>query len=566
MYCSIQQLVYAKYAPLVHERHFALSGRLGRRLPLTALVLAHACLLGAGISRADAAAPAASSAGTSLFIREYVVRGNTVLQNAEIEDAVYPFVGPDRSADDIEKARQALEKLYQDKGFQTVQVVIPEPLKAGAVYLQVVEATVGRLRVVGSNYSSLREIKKEASSLQEGAVPNFNDVRKDLVTLNQIPHRVITPALKAGKDPGTVDVDLQVKDQLPITASLAVNNDHSVNTTPLRLNMAASYDNLWQQGHSIALSFQVAPGRPSDAELFNASYLAPFVGTPYSLQVTALKSDSNVSTDGAVTVLGKGVDIGLRGIMTLPGSERFAHSIQAGLDYKHFDENLNLGAASGAAIITPVTYFPFTVAYNAYLRERTATDNLSVSLNFASPRIGSNTSEFDAKRIYARGGAFYVRAEYDRTQDLPGKFQLFAKAQAEIADQPLIANDQFALGGTDSVRGYFVADYLADTGVSGTIEFRTPSLASLLFAPADKDAAEQSEIRFLAFLDGGTGETHQPLPGQLSGVSLLSAGLGATAKILGHVDGSIILAVPLISTGATRSSSRQILFNVGTEY
>ena len=42
-------------------------------------------------------------------VEEYRVEGNSVLPDATVEDAVYPFLGEARSANDIESARAALE-------------------------------------------------------------------------------------------------------------------------------------------------------------------------------------------------------------------------------------------------------------------------------------------------------------------------------------------------------------------------------------------------------------------------------------------------------------------------
>ncbi len=68
-----------------------------------------------------------SQAGVgSLFIREIRIKGATKLPTGEVEEAVYPYLGPGRSEADVEQARAALEKAYQDKGFQTVSVSIPQ--------------------------------------------------------------------------------------------------------------------------------------------------------------------------------------------------------------------------------------------------------------------------------------------------------------------------------------------------------------------------------------------------------------------------------------------------------
>jgi len=74
----------------------------------------------------------------------------------------------------------------------------------------------------------------------------------------------VTPALRAGDTPGTVDVDLNVEDKAPIHGTFEVNNRQSPNTTPSRISATAHYDNLWQEGDSFSFTYQVAPQRPKD--------------------------------------------------------------------------------------------------------------------------------------------------------------------------------------------------------------------------------------------------------------------------------------------------------------
>src|SRR5262245_8674753 len=66
-------------------------------------------------------------------IFEYQISGNTVLPTLAIEKAVYPFLGPGKSIDDVQKAREALEKAYQSAGYLTVFVDIPEQTVEGGI-------------------------------------------------------------------------------------------------------------------------------------------------------------------------------------------------------------------------------------------------------------------------------------------------------------------------------------------------------------------------------------------------------------------------------------------------
>jgi len=162
-----------------------------------------------GAPTASAAAPEAATPATRHFdIEEYRVEGNTLLPPAEIEAAVYDYLGPGRTAEDVEHARAALEKLYQSKGYATVSATVPvQRVANGVVVLTVSERRVGRLRVTGSRYFLLSAVRAGAPSLAEGQVPNLNDVKRDILALNQWPDRSVTPVLRPGRAPDTVDVD-----------------------------------------------------------------------------------------------------------------------------------------------------------------------------------------------------------------------------------------------------------------------------------------------------------------------------------------------------------------------
>ncbi len=119
-------------------------------------------------------------------IDDFAVVGADKLPEIDLDEAIYPYLGPNKTAADVEKARAALEKAYHDKGFQTVSVAVPEQdAQRKVITLKVTEMKVGRLRVKNSRYFDLDKIKTRAASLQEGTVPNFNDVTKDITGLNQ---------------------------------------------------------------------------------------------------------------------------------------------------------------------------------------------------------------------------------------------------------------------------------------------------------------------------------------------------------------------------------------------
>lgn len=499
----------------------------------------------------------------SLEVDEYTVIGNHILTEDEIDEAVYPYLGPGQTVASVDAARAALQKAYSSRGYDTVEVEIPpQHVHDGIVILKVVEGRIGRLNVNGSHYFSLNEIKSSVPSLAPGTVPNFKKVTHDIIALNTWPDRQVTPVLKAGSTPGTVDVDLNVKDTLPLHATVELNNRYSADTTPLRVNGSVSYDNLWQRGDSISFNFQLAPERGSDAQVFEGSYVARIPGVDWaSLLLYGLDSNSDVSTVGGVSVVGKGQEIGARGIFTLPGGQGFFDTLSIGPDYKHFDENVTLGSSTEP---TPVTYYPVTATYSATWQGASgSTTQLDIGPTFSVRGLGSNPTEFDNRRYEAQSNFIYVKGDLSRLQELPAGFEIFGKAQWQIANEPLVNSEQFSGGGEDTVRGYLESEVLGDNAILGSLEIRSPSLA--YFMPKSL-VSKVDDWRFYTWGEGGQLSILDPLPDQQSVFNLASIGIGTRIKLINHLNGQVELALPLVTSVNTRADQPRVEFRVWMEF
>ncbi|MBX3739753.1 MAG: ShlB/FhaC/HecB family hemolysin secretion/activation protein [Akkermansiaceae bacterium] len=482
------------------------------------------------------------------YIKEYRVAGSTKLSDTEIGEIVYPYLGPARTTDDVEKARLALEAAFRAKGYQTVSVQIPQQdPRYGVIRLQVVEGTVGRLRVKGAKWFLPSRIKQAAPSLAEGGVPNLDEAQKEIVALNRLADRRVIPKLRPGTEPGTVDIDLEVEDKLPLHGSIELNNRYSADTTRLRLNGSLSYGNLFQLGHTIGTSFQVAPENPDESLVFSGYYLSR-INDGLSLMLQGTKQDSNVSTlGGATSVIGAGEIIGLRAIVDLPSETGHFHNLTFGLDWKNLEQATYLDAAGGAWLQAPIEYFPLSASYaSTWVDGRNFTEfNLTGTLGLRG--YGSDESTFDDRRFKARGNFFHLRGDLSHTRDLADGSQLYGKLQGQLASGPLINSEQFSGGGLGNARGYLESESLGDNGIFATFEYRTPSL----IGAEDENGRRDNEWRFHTFLEGGVLGIYEALPGQDATTTFLSGGIGTRFKYAGHLHGSLDLSIPFLDGDRT---------------
>lgn len=532
----------------------------------TTLAALCAVLLAAGLpARAQETAPVPAQRPRVFDINEFQVEGSNQLSDLEVESALLPFLGAGRELADVEKARAALEKLYLDKGYQTVSVAIPpQTVREGVVVLKVAEGTVGRLRVRGAHWFSPRDVKRQAPSVAQGRVPNFEEIARDIVLLNQLPDRRVTPSLRAGSLPGTVDVDLLVQDHLPLHGSVEANNRHGRGTTPVRTSAALRYDNLWQLGHSLSVSYQLAPSRADDGRVFTASYLARFPDLPWlTLSANYLNQHSDVSTVGGINVAGTGQMAGGRIAIALPSTPSFFHTVSTGIDYKYFVQLLRFSpqeSTPGSSDSTPLTTWPVTVQYSALLSRERSETQFTAGLSFNLRSVSSRVVRFEDRRFNSRGAFIYYRGELAHTHELPLDLQLFARAQGQYTNDPLVVAEQFSAGGADSVRGYYDSEAVGDFGAVGTVELRSPPLAKLF------PAGIVDEWRVHGFFDAGWLGIFDPLPEQQKRFRLASTGAGFRMKLLGHLSGELEWALPLRSEGFTNRYKGRVHFRLGTAF
>ncbi len=468
----------------------------------------------------EARQPVAEADPVEFDVFELQISGNNLLPGHLIERVVYPHLGTGKSLADIEAIRLTLEKLYHGQGYQTVVVSIPEQeVKAGVVRLHVTEGTVANLAVLGARYYSPTDIRAEVGQVRPGNVPHFPTLQQELGRLGmQTSDRNITPIFKAGRTTGTLDVDLKVKDRLPVHGSIELNDRNTKDTSRTRLVTNLSYNNLWQQYHSASVTWQTAPEESEEVDVWSISYSLP-MGQGNQLVAYAIDSDSqsDISGANALRVLGRGEIIGLRMVRTLKPLVEYFHSISFGLDHKDVEEEVAL--LGGGTLLTPIEFSKVAVEYRGFSANQQTNISFSLGAHFALRGLGANEEEFEDKRFKARPNFFYWTVQLSAQRELGRVGRLVARLQGQYSDQPLINNEQFSVGGVDTVRGYYSSQQLGDTGATTSLEWHTPAVPGL-------GRFRINDLHALLFSDYGSVKSNALLPGEAEHSELYSLGVG----------------------------------------
>lgn len=512
-----------------------------------------------------------------LDILEFQVEGNTVLSAAAIERAVRPFLGPRRRVRDIQAARAALEKLYQDVGYLSVSVDVPVQRvdATGIVRLQVVEGKVDRLKVTGSRFTLPSDVRSTATEVREGAVPFFPRLQDQLAALSATPDRTVAPLLRPGRAPGTLEVELAVDDKLPLHGSVALNSKRSPQTKEGRVELFGRYDNLFQKRHSFGLGYIVSPQRRSDTEVLLANYGLPVAKDGATATLSLTQSNSNLPTTaaGGGAVIGRGSIVGLRYGQPLPRREGIFHFLSAGFDWKNFKETQQL---LGQEFEGPIRYLPFSLGYSAIFGAATPW-RLNANFVFASAAILRRdlaepcdaiqidpvnfrlvTDQFECKRAGASGSFAHLRLDGERSFELGGGWRLLAGAETQLATRPLISNEQYTIGGIGSVRGYLESEASGDRGWRVRVQGATPNLSAARW--------KQVDLRVVAFADAGGVELVDTLPGEKRNTALAGAGLGSDFSWTQRWRASVGYAVALKDGAVTKAGRGRLFASLNAEF
>lgn len=210
----------------------------------------------------------ARPARATLNVRAYEVAGNTLLPPEKISAVLTNFTGPDMDVPRILQGVGELQLLYRNLGFVTVGVTLPQQRPTnGVVRVQVTEGRLARITIKGNRYFSSNNVIRALPDLTTNILLNSKWLQPEMDLANANSDRQIYPVLSPGVDPGTTELDLTVKDRLPLHGHFEINDKATPETPLLRIDSAIQYNNLWQYEHQVGLEYNFSPQelKPGDA-------------------------------------------------------------------------------------------------------------------------------------------------------------------------------------------------------------------------------------------------------------------------------------------------------------
>ncbi|MBI4195303.1 MAG: ShlB/FhaC/HecB family hemolysin secretion/activation protein [Betaproteobacteria bacterium] len=453
-------------------------------------------------------------------IQRFEISGNTLLPQEEAERIVAPFIGKRKDFGDIQRALEALEEAYRDRGYGVVRVFLPEQdITKGVVQFRVRQPRIAKVTVEGNTRFDDDNIRRSVPAVREGETPNAQDIARNLQMLGEHPAKQTTVVLRSARTESEIDVNVKVTDQKPWRVILSLDDTGTGDTGYLRSGVAFQHSNLFDRDHTLTAQYLTSPTHPSKVSIYGVGYRAPYYRLNSSFDLIAGYSDVNSGTvQNLFNVSGSGTIFGARWNYYLPKWGEVEQKLIGGADYRAFKNEVLL---AGQGLVPDITIHPVSLAYSGVLRMAAAEFNFygGASTNIPGGNDGKD-ADFAASRTGATANYTIFRYGASYVQAFEGEWQARAAFNGQYTTDALVPGEQFGVGGPDSVRGYLLREVTNDRGYATQLEIYTPNLA-----PA-AGLQDSYRARLLAFYDFGGVKRNNALPGEQEGKFIASTGVG----------------------------------------
>jgi hemolysin activation/secretion protein len=424
------------------------------------------------------------------------VVGSTVFTPAQFAQITTPFVGREITFAQLLQIRDAITKLYTDKGYATTGALItPQTLETGVVKIQVIEGSLQEIKVIGNRRLQSKYIRDR---IQLGAAKPLNLPRLlESLQLLRLDPRIqnLSAELQSGVTPGSNILQVEVKEANTFKVTASLDNGRSPSVGSFRRGVDIQEANLLGLGDTLSVGYTNTAG----SNTINLNYNLP-INARNGAVFFGFNQGWNRVIEEPFSVLDiqsntHAYELGYR----QPILQKPTQELAMGLSFSRQESQTALGIDNiGPFRLSPgaddngktrISTLRFVQEYTQRSSQHVfaARSQFSWGLDWFNANVSSDQPD---SRFFAwRGQAQWVR-------QLAPETLFLVRGDVQLANDSLVPLEQFGLGGQLSVRGYRQDALLTDNGMLMSAEFRIPIV---------RNAKTASALQLIPFIDVGKG-------------------------------------------------------------
>ena len=480
------------------------------------------------------------TAGKKVAIKSITVEGVTLLSQQELDKVIAPYRDKELTLEEMQKVADLITNAYRAKGYATSRAYLPpQTIKDGVLLIKVIEGKLGQVDIKGNRFFKTSLLKRKLE-LKPGGYFDYSALQNSLVFINDSPDRLAKAILVPGKEPGTTDVVLEVKDRFPMHVGFEYDNWGSRYIKKNRWSFLFDYNNAL--GLDDRLSFKLQKSESGLYGLKTGRYILPITNR---LEFGAYYSRSDLKLGREFKPLdahGKATVIGAFFNHALIATERLDLRCSFGFDHKDI-YNYLLGSENSRDELRV-----FKQGVDVDITDKFGRSIILAELDIGVPDIMGGMPEKDEHASRPGAGGKFNKGVFNifRLQPLPFSTALLIKNSGQFSGYRLVASEQFQIGGPTSVRGYPPGEFSGDKGWYSAAEWSMPLyfVPRGLRIPFTEDKLYDT-LRFVAFYDWATVHLNGSLFGDKKNRTLKGAGFGLRFNLRTYLSMRVELGYPL---------------------
>jgi hemolysin activation/secretion protein len=487
------------------------------------------------------------------FIKKINLVGCESFPPQEFSSIITKYENKELTFLELETLTKEIEREYLRRGIIAAVFVPEQEIKEQTLTIQVVEARMGDLEIPDQKYFR----KKRLSyywKIPKGEILNYGKIAKGVQLMNKNPDREVRAALHAGKKPGTTDVALTAKTYFPMHLVSSYDREGVPSTGKSRIGIGIRHNNFLGFDDMLLTGYTFGDN-------FNGKYV--YHSLPISPNGTTLlygysRSKSIPKKEYAAYGLranAQNTSISIH--QDIYGKQGYVGEVFLG-----FDAN-DKAIREDVDVINRDRLRVFSLGSSFVKRD-------FQSSTYINPEFSQGVDAFGASKkrnpLASRGAKstfskFNLGLQHKRL--LPLNLQANLKIQTQVASTKLTPQEEFSLGGIDSVRGYPAGDYLADNAALSSVELLIPAffIPGRWRLPYSADTLKD-QTTTLAFLDYGWGDRRGALPTEKKSVEFLGVGAGLRFRLFNQVVLRLEWGFPVGNKSITESGNSRFHFSI----
>jgi|GEM_PF-900830 len=441
--------------------------------------------------------PPVDVGGQKFFVRKVIIQGCESFIPEDFAGFTQKYEGREVTFGELDALARQIGREYLNRGIIAAVFLPPQDVVDDTVTIQVVEARMGDLEILPHSYFKNKRLNKYWKT-GPGEILHYDKISRNIQMMNKNPDRETKAALRAGKLPGTTDIILTTEAKFPMHGSFAFDKEGQVQTGKSRKTFG------WRHNNFLGLD---------DTFLTGYTWGRNFLGNYYYHSMPITQSGTTLVYGYSYSISKPKKDFAEFGIdskaenksvvfhQDLFRRDQYAGEMYLGIDAKDKWVKTNKGLLNRDKLRS------FRLGGNFVKKRQDSSTTFSFEY-LQSVRAFAASSRHDpllsrnADSVYTK----FTGGMRNKTL-LPLKMQENLKIEGQYTLAKLTPQEEYSLGGLDSVRGYPPSDYLADIAVLTNLEILFPAS----FIPSDwkfpyATKSFKDQVTGVVFVDYGYGE------------------------------------------------------------